>query len=129
MQNPELVDFLQTHRTAFVHPDVKDASGDSSEAGESESSPGKGFMEYVEDVKQKINVTVEDVKQKINVTVVDMMNTITDTFRSLFGSSSKGGFVINPDGTAALTAENVAVGASLMGLAIMVITVVVLKRS
>ncbi|PWA58664.1 hypothetical protein CTI12_AA397760 [Artemisia annua] len=124
MQNPELVDFLHTHRTV-----VKDASGVSSEAGESESSPGKGFMEYVEDVKQKINVTVEDVKQKINVTVVDMMNTLSDTFQSLFCTSSKGGFVINPDGTAALTAENVAVGASLMGLAIMVITVVVLKRS
>nr|GEU99456.1 homeobox-leucine zipper protein [Tanacetum cinerariifolium] len=118
MQNAELVDFLQTHKTEVVHPDVKDASDDSSEAGESESSPGKDFMEYVEDVKQKINVTV-----------VDMMNTLSDTFHSLFGSSSKGGFVINPDGTAASTAENVAVGASLMGLAIMVITVVVLKRS
>jgi len=118
MQNAELVDFLQTHKTEVVHPDVKYASDESSEAGESESSPGKGFMEYVEDVKQKINVTV-----------VDMMNTLSDTFQSVFGSSSKGGYVVNPDGTAAFTAENVAVGASLMGLAIMVISLVVLKRS
>nr|GEZ73841.1 uncharacterized protein [Tanacetum cinerariifolium] len=51
MQNAKLVDFLQTHKTEVVHPDVKDAYDDSSEAGESESSPGKGFMEHV----QKLN--------------------------------------------------------------------------
>nr|GEX26875.1 hypothetical protein [Tanacetum cinerariifolium] len=59
---------------------------------------GGGFMEYVKYVKQKINVTI-----------VDMMNTSSDTFQSLFGSSSKGGFVINPDGTVALTDEDVVV--------------------
>nr|GEV90105.1 phospholipid-transporting ATPase 1-like [Tanacetum cinerariifolium] len=50
MQNAELVDFLQTHKTEVVHPDVKDASDYSSEADESESLPGKGFMEYVQEL-------------------------------------------------------------------------------
>jgi len=123
LQNPDLVDFLQTHKTDIVFPEmdsnVNDLSDETAEAtGESKSAAGKGFMDYVEDIKQKITVTV-----------VDMMNTLSDTFQSLFGGGSKDGVTVNPDGTAGISMEQTAIGATLMGLAIMVISVVVLKRS
>ncbi|KAL9996612.1 hypothetical protein Hdeb2414_s0685g00935391 [Helianthus debilis subsp. tardiflorus] len=58
----------------------------------------KGFMDCVEEIKEKITVTV-----------VDVMNTLSDT--------------VNPNGTPGLSMEQTAVGATLMGLAIMVISV------
>lgn len=73
---------------------------------------------------------VEDIKQKVTVTVVGMMNSLSDTFQSLFGGSSKdGGVTVNPDGTAGISMEQTLIGSSLMGLAILVIGVVVAKRS
>ncbi|KAI3810000.1 hypothetical protein L1987_19605 [Smallanthus sonchifolius] len=124
LQNPDLVDFLQTHKTEVVFPEmdstVNDTSDETPEAtNESKSASGKGFMDYVEEIKQKITVTV-----------VDMMNSLSDTFQTLFGGSSpKDGVTVNPDGTAGISMEQTAIGATLMGLAIMVISVVVLKRS
>ncbi|KAL7614400.1 hypothetical protein Lser_V15G06559 [Lactuca serriola] len=85
---------------------------------ESKSESGKGFMDYVKDIKLKVTVTV-----------VDMMNTLSDTFQTLFGDAPKGEFTVNPDGTAEISMEKTAIGATLMGLAIMVITVVITKRS
>ncbi|KAJ0733782.1 hypothetical protein HanPI659440_Chr11g0412311 [Helianthus annuus] len=123
LQNPDLVDFLQTHKTDVVFPEadsnVNSPFDSTQEAtGESKAAAGKGFMDYVEEIKQKITVTV-----------VDMMNTLSDTFQSFFGGSPKDGVTVNPDGTAGISMEQTAVGATLMGLAIMVISVVVLKRS
>ncbi|KAJ0874236.1 hypothetical protein HanPSC8_Chr11g0461781 [Helianthus annuus] len=122
LQNPDLVDFLQTHKTDVVFPEADsnvNSPFDSTQAtGESKAAAGKGFMDYVEEIKQKITVTV-----------VDMMNTLSDTFQSFFGGSPKDGVTVNPDGTAGISMEQTAVGATLMGLAIMVISVVVLKRS
>nr|XP_043620978.1 uncharacterized protein LOC122592747 [Erigeron canadensis] len=127
LQNADLVDYLQTQRTETdphvevvlpeTDPMVNHSSDESSETGDSKSGPGKGFMEYVVDVKQKISVTV-----------VGMMNSLSDTFQSFFGGLGKDEFTVNHDGTAAISAEKAVIGASLMGLAIMVISVVVLKR-
>ncbi|XP_076887190.1 uncharacterized protein LOC143537270 [Bidens hawaiensis] len=123
-QNPDLVNFLQTHKTdvafAEMDSDESDATDDekTEATGESKAESGKGFMDYVEKIKQKISVTV-----------VDMMNSLADTFQSFFGWSPKDGVSVNPDGTAGINMEQTVIGASLMGLAIMVISVVVLKRS
>ncbi|KVI10370.1 uncharacterized protein LOC112506612 [Cynara cardunculus var. scolymus] len=118
LKNEALVDFLQTHKTSVIFPQVNDER--SPEASESKSASGKGFRDYVEDIKQKISVTV-----------VDMMTSFSDTFLSLFaGGSAKGQeYTMNPDGTAGISVEKTTIAATLMGLAIMVITVVVLKRA
>ncbi|KAK9049473.1 hypothetical protein SSX86_031557 [Deinandra increscens subsp. villosa] len=123
MQNPDLVDFLQTHKTDVVFPETNpNLNGSSDETAEATSEPksasGKGFMDYMEEIKEKITVTV-----------VDMMNSLSDTFQSLFGGSPKDEVTANPDGTAGISTEQTLIGSSLMGLAIMVISVVVLKRS
>ncbi|KAI7728652.1 hypothetical protein M8C21_006498 [Ambrosia artemisiifolia] len=98
---------------------VNDPSDSTPEAtSESKSASGKGFMDYVEDIKQTITVKV-----------VDMMNALSDTFQSFFVGSPKDEVTVNPDGTAGITMEQATIGATLMGLAIMVISVVVLKRS
>lgn len=115
LKNEALVDFLQTHKTGVVSPEVND---ESSEASESKPASGKGFMGYVKDIKQIITVTV-----------VDMMTSLSDTFQSLFGGSAKDEYAMNADGTAGISVEKATIGATLMGLAIMVITVVVLKRA
>ncbi|KAJ9562628.1 hypothetical protein OSB04_007788 [Centaurea solstitialis] len=115
LKNEALMDFLQTHNTSVVSPQVNEESSDESKSAAS----GKGFRDYMEDVKQKITVTV-----------VDMMTSLADTFQSLFGGSSgKDEYTMNPDGTAGISVEKTTIGATLMGLAIMVITVVVLKRA
>lgn len=93
-----------------------DSSVESPKASESIPESGKGFMDYVEDIKQKITVTV-----------VDMMNSLSDTFQTFFDGSPKDRFTVNPDGSASIPIDKT-IGASLMALAIMVITVVVLKR-
>lgn len=96
---------------------VNDSFDESPKASESKSIPGKRFMDYVEDIKQKITVTV-----------VDMMNSLSDTFQTLFGGAPKDVINVNPDGSAEIPVEKTLMGASLMGLAIMVIALVVLKR-
>lgn len=107
---------------AFAEMDSNESDATDDEkteaTGEPKAESGKGFMDYVEEIKQKISVTV-----------VDMMNSLADTLQSFFGGSPKDGVSVNPDGTAGINMEQTVIGASLMGLAIMVISVVVLKRS
>ncbi|KAL8237808.1 hypothetical protein R6Q59_018889 [Mikania micrantha] len=122
LQNPDLMDFLQTHKTdVFPETDshVNHPSDETQEdTRESKSASGNSFMDYMEEIKQKITVKV-----------VEMMNSLSDTFQSLFGGSPKDGVTVNPDGTAGISMEQTAIGASLMGLVILVISVIVLRRS
>ncbi|XP_071725843.1 uncharacterized protein [Rutidosis leptorrhynchoides] len=119
LQNTELQEFLHTHNTDVVFPeDTESKVNDwSPKPSESNFEPGKGIMDYVEDIKQKISVTV-----------VEMVNSLSDTFQNIFGGSPKDVFNVNPDGAAEISVEKTAIGASLMGLAIMVIGLVLLKR-
>ncbi|KAI3753852.1 hypothetical protein L2E82_25916 [Cichorium intybus] len=122
LKNEALVDFLESHQTSVLFPEFdlngKGFTDENSKESESKAESGKGFMDYIDDIKQKITVTV-----------VDMMNSLSDTFQTLFGGAQKGEISVNPDGTAGISMEKSAIGATLMGLAIMVITVVVLKRA
>ncbi|CAH1449851.1 unnamed protein product [Lactuca virosa] len=119
LKNEALVEFLENHQSSVVFPEFDlDGKGSSTDESESKSESGKGFMDYVKDIKHKVTVTV-----------VDMMNSLSDTFQTLFGGAPKGEFTVNPDGTAGISMEKTAIGATLMGLAIMVITVVITKRS
>ncbi|KAD3066942.1 hypothetical protein E3N88_34822 [Mikania micrantha] len=118
LQNPDLMDFLQTHKTE-TDSHVNHPSDETQEdTRESKSASGNSFMDYMEEIKQKITVKV-----------VEMMNSLSDTFQSLFGGSPKDGVTVNPDGTAGISMEQTAIGASLMGLVILVISVIVLRRS
>ncbi|GFZ07470.1 uncharacterized conserved protein [Actinidia rufa] len=66
---------------------------------------------------------VRDFLQSIKATVVDMVTSLSDYFQSIFGGPSA-----DTDGSAGATFVDKAVGASFMGLVVMVIMVVVLKR-
>lgn len=67
-----------------------------------------------------------DLLQNIKVAVLDMMNCLSDFFQNLFGGSK---VFADADGSAKISAVDKALGASFMGLAIMAIMVVVLKRA
>ncbi|XP_057465565.1 uncharacterized protein LOC130755208 [Actinidia eriantha] len=71
---------------------------------------------------------VRDFLQSIKATVVDMVTSLSDYFQSIFGGPSAGKASADTDGSAGATFVDKAVGASFMGLVVMVIMVVVLKR-
>ncbi|KAK6132973.1 hypothetical protein DH2020_033264 [Rehmannia glutinosa] len=127
LQNTELQDFLQSQRACsfsdenlkmelVADSDMLDQSSakiidDSSEYAKSE--PSNGFM---------------DILQKIKSTVVDMMSNLSDYFLNFFGGKGVNGVHINSDGTARSSADTV-MEASFMGLAVMAILVILLKRA
>lgn len=80
---------------------------DSGKSGDSEN----GFMGFVKGIKIKVN---------------DMMSSLSDYFQSLFGGPTEE--KVSGDADARSPFGEKAVGASLLGLAVMVIMVVVLKR-
>lgn len=67
-----------------------------------------------------------DLLQNIKVAVIDMMNCLSDFFQNLFGGYKA---FADADGSAKISVMDRALSASFMGLAIMVIMVVVLKRA
>ncbi|KAL6543214.1 hypothetical protein OROHE_010734 [Orobanche hederae] len=70
-----------------------------------------------------------DVLQKIRCTVVDMMNDLSDYFQSFFGGGKGANKVfVDSDGSASLSSETI-MGASFIGLAVMAIVVVLLRRA
>ena len=71
---------------------------------------------------------VRDFLQSIKATVVDMVTSLSDYFQSIFGGPTAGKASADTDGSAGATFVDKAVGASFMGLVVMVIMVVVLKR-
>jgi len=123
LQNEAVMGFLQSHQTSVpfadksVPPDAESEShqspnwfGESSSSGESES--GNWFTDYL---------------QKVRVTVVEMMSSLSDFFQNIFSSAYEH-VSMGADGSGKESIMDKTVGASLMGLAVMVIMVVVLKR-
>ncbi|KAE9456532.1 hypothetical protein C3L33_11629, partial [Rhododendron williamsianum] len=82
---------------------------DSGKSGDSEN----GFMGFVKGVKIKVN---------------DMMSSLSDYFQSLFGGPTEEKVSGDADADAGPPFGEKAMGASLLGLAVMVIMVVVLRR-
>lgn len=80
---------------------------DSGKSGDSEN----GFMGFVKSVKIKVN---------------DMMSSLSDYFQSLFGGPTEE--KVSGDADAGPPFGEKAMGASVLGLAVMVIMVVVLRR-
>lgn len=123
LQNKELLDYIESQKKstvaledidASVNGSVADAeSPNSSDESHKGSEFGGGIMDYLEHIR---------------VQVVDMMNSLSDTLLNFFGGPMGGESSANADGGGKATFVDKALGASFMGLAVMVIMVVVLKR-
>ncbi|KAI8011491.1 hypothetical protein LOK49_LG06G00586 [Camellia lanceoleosa] len=130
LQNEALVEFLQTNESTtlfsdmdpvmkesvataeFLDPQPPKNVDDSSDSKQSADS-GNGFMGFMENIK---------------TTVVEMMNSLSDYFQNIFGGPSAEKVAADADGSAKATIVNGVVGSSIMGLTVMVIMMVVLKR-
>ncbi|KAM3396152.1 hypothetical protein P3S68_005158 [Capsicum galapagoense] len=130
MQNPALQEFLESQKTSasFLDSDHKidesvadtDSFSQSSRRSTSsksqadESKSGNSFTDFLQNVTRTVTQTV-----------VDMMNSLSDYFNNLFGGNK---VFFNADGSAKLGAVETTLGASFMGLAVMVMMVIVSKR-
>lgn len=130
LQNEALAEFLESQKSTNSFPDtdpVKNGSVADAEFTDNESpksvdefsdseksaDSGNGFMGFVQGIK---------------TTVKDMMTNLSDYFQSIFGGPSEEKDYGGADGNAKSTFAEKATGASFLGLAVMVIMVVVLKR-
>nr|XP_016453586.1 PREDICTED: uncharacterized protein LOC107777929 [Nicotiana tabacum] len=133
LQNPALQEFLESQKTSekcASFPDL-DQKMDESVADTdsfSQSSPRNAFSKYeAEESKSKNSFTgfLQNVTHTVTQTVINMMSSLSDYFNNLFGGTK---VFIEADGSAKLGAVEKTLGASFIGLAIMAIMVVVLKR-
>lgn len=130
LQNPALQEFLESQKTSASFPD-SDQKMDESVADTdsfSQSSPRSAFSKSeAEESKSKNSFTgfLQNVKRTVTQTVIDMMSSLSDYFNNLFGGNK---VFVEADGSAKLGAVEKTLGASFIGLAIMAIMVVVLKR-
>ncbi|KAL3503360.1 hypothetical protein ACH5RR_037809 [Cinchona calisaya] len=123
--NPTLQDYLQSQKikinsapysTSAADGDIlfpRSSNVSSNESMSGESNPTKGFLEFWQELK---------------LTVVDMMNTLSDYFQTLFGGYSDDKGSAEAIGNSYSGFVDKALGPSLMGLAVMVMVVVVLRR-
>ncbi|XP_019194077.1 PREDICTED: uncharacterized protein LOC109188043 [Ipomoea nil] len=127
LANPELQEFLVSQKTSAYVLD--------GEYSVEESIAETDFLRYSsprnddltsEDGSPKPGNGFTDFLQNIKVAVLDMMNCLSDFFQNLFGGHK---VFADADGSAKTSVVDRALGASFMGLAIMAIMVVVLKRA
>ncbi|KAK2639381.1 hypothetical protein Ddye_027176 [Dipteronia dyeriana] len=121
MENPDLKEFMVSQRNNAAVEEQESAR--MFDESSSDSSPGGDTAGEFGDTEDPVN----DFFQKVKKSVVEMVSNVSDFFQSLFGSSPSDRTSADAGGTGASVMEKT-MGASLMGLAIMVITVVVLKR-
>ncbi|WOG90557.1 hypothetical protein DCAR_0309801 [Daucus carota subsp. sativus] len=108
LQNEALVVFLQSQKSSLD----MDSSSD--------KSAGHGELDCCNTEDRNV---IEDIVLNMKDTVVEMMNTLSDYFQNLFGSTGA------PDGSFTNSIDkDKAMSASFMGLAVMVMMVVVLDR-
>ncbi|KAK4439862.1 hypothetical protein Salat_0321100 [Sesamum alatum] len=112
LHNPELQEFLQSQRAGLAYSNMNQSSAKRVDVAyeHAESQPDNGFT---------------DVVQKVKTTVVDMISSLSSYFQSFFGGQGASRTFAYSSGTA--SAETV-MGASFMGLAVMAIMVILLKR-
>ncbi|KAL0443453.1 UNVERIFIED_CONTAM: hypothetical protein Slati_2068000 [Sesamum latifolium] len=111
LHNHELQEFLQSQRAGLAYSNMNQSSAKTNVAYEhAESQPDNGFI---------------DVVQKVKTTVVDMISSLSDYFQNFFAGRGDSRIFARSGGTG--SAETV-MGASFMGLAVMAIMVILLKR-
>ncbi|XP_028795413.1 uncharacterized protein LOC114750935 isoform X2 [Neltuma alba] len=119
MQNPSLKDFLQSNQTA-----TGVESGESPEIleklhhSDQKDNQGNGFLDFME------------IMQNFKVTVTEMVSNVSTYFNNLFGLSEAEKTSSGANGnTRTSFMDPFAMGGTLMGLAVLVIMVVLLKRA
>ncbi|KAM3201227.1 hypothetical protein P3L10_033590 [Capsicum annuum] len=130
MQNPSLQKFLDSQKTSASFPDsdhkidesVADADSFSQSSRRSTSSKSKA-----EESKFGNSFTdfLQNVTRTVTQTLVDTMNSLSEFFSNLFGGNK---VFFNIDGSAKLGTVDITLGASFMGLAVMVMMVIISKR-
>ncbi|KAL6553437.1 hypothetical protein OROGR_007279 [Orobanche gracilis] len=120
LQNNDLRDFLHSQGASSFSDEnlnmklIADSDGSSAKSNDDPSKPRNNCM---------------DVFEKIKCTVVDMMNDLSDHFQSFFrGGKGANGVFVDSDGSTRLSSETI-MEASFIGLAVMAIIVVLLKRA
>ncbi|XVE80265.1 hypothetical protein DITRI_Ditri14bG0126100 [Diplodiscus trichospermus] len=115
MNNLEYIEFIQSYKTN----EFEDHGSHQS------SEPSVKVEDYFDASQPKDSENpFSDFLQKMKTNVVEMVNKATDLVQSLFTSTSE-----NPQEDAGSSYFDKKIGTSLMGLALMVIVVVVLKRA
>ncbi|CAH9083551.1 unnamed protein product [Cuscuta europaea] len=124
MVNPELQKFLTTFKSGPCHPGehnvgVEESVGENeapyqaaSKSVDEPAHTGSGFADFFKNMK---------------VAVVDMINSLSGYLENIFSEGYN--VVASGDGSAKVSGVDKAIGASFMGLAVMVIMVVLLKRA
>ncbi|XP_042518573.1 uncharacterized protein LOC122092319 [Macadamia integrifolia] len=124
MQNEKVMEFFQSQQTTGMDFNDKESCVDN-EFNDQESvkiiddeydgkSSESGFMGFIENVKIK---------------VAEMVKNMSDFIQNLFGGSIAGNKSMDEKGSASGMLPDKSIAASFMGLAILVIMVVVMKRS
>ncbi|KAG9146713.1 hypothetical protein Leryth_005056 [Lithospermum erythrorhizon] len=117
LQNPDLQEFLSSQKSSAtskgsVTDDFFFQTSPKASDGDSDDGESGGLADFL---------------NKIKVTVVDIWSSLSDYFQSLF--SGPAGVNPNADGTARIGFTDKALNGSFIGLAVMAILVVVLKRN
>ncbi|XP_043688320.1 uncharacterized protein LOC122639519 [Telopea speciosissima] len=138
MQNEKVVEFFQSQRTTGILPDEMDLNDkescgdngfdgqesikntDNEDDGKSSGSSESGFMGFMKNVKLK----VKNVKLKVTEMVMNM----SDFIQSLFGGLVAGNESVDEKGSASGMPKDKTAAAGFMGLVILVIMVVLVKR-
>lgn len=135
LQNEELQQFMQS-QTACDSRSAMNFSGAESFAdydGADENSVMKSGTDcdpksFTDSSKLAEFGGFVNIFQKLKSTVVDMVSNLSGFMQNLFGVQGGGGVLLNPDGTARVGVET-AMHGSFMGLAVIAILVILLKRA
>ncbi|KAL1823405.1 hypothetical protein ACET3Z_010183 [Daucus carota] len=120
LQNDALVEFLRSQKTGMNGYSKKSSAGAEHSGYDSDSA--KKFDYETSDEETRPKNDHRNFLEDIRVRLEDMMNSLSGFFQNLFAGSG------TVDGSAKATSVDKAMGASIMGLAIMVILIVVLRR-
>ncbi|KAK3021417.1 hypothetical protein RJ639_046825 [Escallonia herrerae] len=132
LQNHALVDFLESHKTSVSLLDMDKSTTETVDAADlssprSLSSP-RLFDESCDTVEQSYGNGIVEILENFRVSVVEMMSSLSGFFQNLFVGPVAASASAEAGVSAGSASPDRALGASLMGLAVMVIMVVVLNR-
>ncbi|KAK3040267.1 hypothetical protein RJ639_028182 [Escallonia herrerae] len=126
LQNHALVDFLESHKTSVSLLDMDKRTTETVDAADL-SSP-RMFDESCDTVQQSYGNGMVEILENFKVSVVEMISSLSGFFQNLFVGPVAASASAEADGSVGSASLDRALGASFMGLAVMVIMVVVLNR-
>ncbi|KAH6795653.1 hypothetical protein C2S51_036639 [Perilla frutescens var. frutescens] len=137
LQNDELQQFLQSQMACDSRKDMNSSmeSFADYDIADKDYTTGlvtdydpKGFTGSSKLAEYEVVSGFTDAFQKMKSSVVDMVSSLSGYMQNLFGVKGGSGVLVNSDGTARVSADAV-MQASFMGLAVMAILVILMKRA